>query len=401
MERRTYELIGFASQLVRHWGGPVLFVRPHGVLVSASSYHLTVKAVSRSAGRSAVAASAYRSGTRLIDTRTGLVYDYRRRTGVVVAELILPPLPGVPGVASPKITREQLWNFAEASERRKDGVTAREIEIALPAELPPVARLQLAHDFARDVASRYGVVVDLAIHLPGMGDARNHHAHMLLTTRTLLGDGAGLGGKSALELSNGDRKKLGLCSGPDEIVRIRKSWADFENAALAKHGLDFAVTHLSLKDQDAAALPSLPPLPGTAATPGVAALPGLPAVAALPRVPRVPQIHLGVACAAMERRGVPTRRGERLAEIMPGHHLLRVAELPGLAIARMVMAQLGRIELDLPRLPKHQLPRPGGHHGQQQPELPRFGPARTPKAIPAARLPGLPGPPKPGRRSLV
>ena len=45
-------------------------------------YHFSVKTISRGAGRSAVACSAYRSGEKLIDERQGKEQDYTRKTGV-------------------------------------------------------------------------------------------------------------------------------------------------------------------------------------------------------------------------------------------------------------------------------------------------------------------------------
>ena len=90
-----------------------------------SIYHLSVKTISRSSGRSATAAAAYRAGERIRDQRTGVVHDYRRRHGVLHTELVLPP-----GVF---MTREELWSGAEMAEVRKNSTTAREYEIALPA----------------------------------------------------------------------------------------------------------------------------------------------------------------------------------------------------------------------------------------------------------------------------
>ncbi len=45
-------------------------------------YHLRATMISRSAGRSATAAAAYRVGERIEDHRTGLTFDYRARGGV-------------------------------------------------------------------------------------------------------------------------------------------------------------------------------------------------------------------------------------------------------------------------------------------------------------------------------
>src|SRR3546814_18537864 len=92
-------------------------------------YHLAVKSVSRSTGRSAVAAVAYRAGVCLENERDGLVHDYTRRGGVEDAFIVAPE-----GAAWAQ-DRSALWNAAEAAEKRKDAKVAREYELALPAEL--------------------------------------------------------------------------------------------------------------------------------------------------------------------------------------------------------------------------------------------------------------------------
>jgi hypothetical protein len=95
-----------------------------------ATYHLSAKTISRSHGRSATGAAAYRTGARIIDERTGVIHDYRRRRGVEARLLILPD--DAPNWAS---DRARLWNAAEQAETRKNSTVAREFEIALPAEL--------------------------------------------------------------------------------------------------------------------------------------------------------------------------------------------------------------------------------------------------------------------------
>jgi hypothetical protein len=144
--------------------------------------------VSRGAGESAVAAAAYRSGEKLYDMRTGEVQDYTRRYGVVAIGIAMPIGGG------PDWTREELWNAAEAAERRKDSRIARKVEIALPAEMTAEQREALVVEWSRDIANRYGVAVDWAIHLPDKeGDERNHHAHLLVRTREIGPAGFGQG----------------------------------------------------------------------------------------------------------------------------------------------------------------------------------------------------------------
>lgn len=150
-------------------------------------YHLSVKTVSRSAGRSATAAAAYRAGASITDQRTGEIHDYTRKGGVQSATLVVPA-----DAAAWANDREALWNAAELSEKRKNSTVAREFEIALPGELSPAERKRLAVDFAGELVARHGCAADVAIHAPGKeGDNRNHHAHILLTTRRLTADGMG------------------------------------------------------------------------------------------------------------------------------------------------------------------------------------------------------------------
>ena len=144
-------------------------------------FHLSVKAVSRSAGRSATAAAAYRAGEKIVDERTGEIHDYTRKGGVESADIVLPDGASECEWAT---DRAKLWNAAELAEKRKDACVAREFEVALPSELSPAERRNLALDFAKDMANREGCAVDVAIHAPGKdGDNRNHHAHILRTTR--------------------------------------------------------------------------------------------------------------------------------------------------------------------------------------------------------------------------
>jgi len=209
--------------------------------------HFATKPLSRSTGRSSVAAAAYRAGVILVDARTGMTHDFTRRAGVVETSILAPTDAG--GFAS---DRQALWNAAEAAEKRKDSRTAREWVLALPSELAAERRANLARDFAREMVERYGVAADVAIHAPARdGDERNHHAHILCTTRVIEGDS--LGEKSALELSDTKRKALGLGSAADEISALRERWAEMANAALEKADQSARIDHRSLVDQQAAA----------------------------------------------------------------------------------------------------------------------------------------------------
>ena len=225
-----------------------------------ANYHLSVQTIGRGAGRSACAAAAYRAGEAIHDQRTGLDHDYTRRSGVEHTQIVAPA--DAPAWSQ---DRQALWNEAESAESRKNSQTAREVEVSLPAELTSDQQQALALDLARELAERHQVAVDVAIHEPGReGDDRNHHAHMMMTTRQIAPDGFGP-----------KTREWNGREGRETVGHWRERWADLQNERLAEHGHDARVDHRSLADQG---------------------------------VDREPQQHLGPTAAAIERRGEEPER---------------------------------------------------------------------------------------------
>ncbi|MGP4805460.1 Ti-type conjugative transfer relaxase TraA [Agrobacterium cavarae] len=207
-------------------------------------YHCSAKPVSRSGGRSAVAAIAYRTASLLTNERDGLTHDFTAKKGVVHSEIVLPG----DVEADWALDRSALWNAAERAERRRDSRVAREFEIALPHELSADARLSLARAFAQDLADRYGAAVDFAIHVPqGKSDIRNVHAHVMMTTREVTPDG--LGEKTMIERENRWLLANGLPTSHMQMRDIRKAFADLVNRHLLEAGLDIRVDHRSHLDR--------------------------------------------------------------------------------------------------------------------------------------------------------
>ena len=219
-------------------------------------YFLYMKTFGRANGSSAVNAAAYRAGERLHDERTGRTYDHSFRDGVVHKEIVLPSkfADSDLGWAS---ERAALWNAAEAAESRKNARVAREFLVALPAELDTVQRRELAVAFARDLSDRYRFAIDLAIHAPRT-DPRNHHAHLLATTRELGIEG--FGSKTTLEVDDARRSALGLEPFYREVLGLRERWAIATNGALAAANVPVRVDHRSLEAQgiDREPRPQLP-----------------------------------------------------------------------------------------------------------------------------------------------
>jgi hypothetical protein len=217
-------------------------------------FHLQISTISRSAGRTATAAAAYRLGESITDDRTGLTHDYRRRSGVIAT-----------GLVGWKGDQATLWNSAEAAEKRSDARTAREVLVALPHELTPEQQTRLLRGFALHLRDRYGVAASWSLHAaPRGGDERNRHGHILITTRAVDDDGR-FGAKTRVL----DDKK----TGPEQIEALRHEWEQRVNRELARAGIASRISGGRQRIE--------------------------------------PMEHLGPRRTAAERRGVRTRAGDR------------------------------------------------------------------------------------------
>ena len=230
-------------------------------------FHLTAKVISRGKGQSAIAAAAYRSGDRLRDEQADEQKFYQTRAErIVFTELMTPK-------DAPEWARDRnaLWNHAERAEKRKDAQLAREFEMSLPHELTEQQREWLVKDFVREAFVRKGYAVDIAIHAPDKdSDERNHHAHIMVTMRTLGADG--FAPEKDRELNS--RAQLGAW---------REQWAHLANRHLERHGHEARIDHRSLKEQG---------------------------------IDREATIHLGYAANEMAQRGAQSDRMDALKGII-------------------------------------------------------------------------------------
>jgi MobA/MobL family len=223
-------------------------------------FRLQISPVSRSAGRRATAAAAYRAGERLRDERSGELMNYSRRRDVLHAEIFLPAqLAAATSALDWARNRERLWNTAEHAEKRHNAKTAREYQVSLPVELPAERRIALARAFSQEIAERYKVAVDLSVHAPRTGsDARNFHAHLLTTTREVTP--AGLGAKAGIDMTALERRRRELPDHRHEYFSLRERWAELTNVALRDANLAVRVDHRSLAAQGIDREPQ-PPIP--------------------------------------------------------------------------------------------------------------------------------------------
>jgi len=223
-------------------------------------YHFSMKIIQRSQGRSATAAAAYRSGLCIEDTRTGEVFDYTRRRGVDDHAILAPS-------RAPEWAKDSasLWNAVEERENRVNSQLARENVLALPHELNAAQRRDLLHGFVQEAYVKRGMAAQVDIHSANeKGDARNIHAHVLLTMRGMTRNGW-------------QEKKARNWNEKETLREWRTLWADHMNRALERAGIAERVTEKSFEDLG---------------------------------LDKIPSKHLGAAGSEIERRGEKSRIAE-------------------------------------------------------------------------------------------
>lgn len=224
----------------------------------------SMQIIKRSAGRSVVAASAYRAGERLHDDRQNITHDYTRRSGVEHKALLVP---GDAPAWCNGLDRQMLWNKVEAGEKRKDAQTARELRIMIPRELAPDQRIAVVSDYLTRSFVSKGMVADVAWHNKVASDGQEQpHAHVLLTMRPLTETGFGPksrhdwvpdpegrvheDGRPVMVVSNRDS-----WNSPDYFEQCRVDWENITNAALEKAGSAERIDRRSLLERGLSRLP--------------------------------------------------------------------------------------------------------------------------------------------------
>lgn len=184
-------------------------------------YFLRSKHISRSKGARVTRAAAYRAGERIRNEATSEVFDYSSRHDVSYKEVVLPVDLADRADMAWTQDRSTLWNAAEHAGLRCNSRLAREWLVFLPPELDPDQRRQLVQKFAHELADRYRTAVDVCVHQPRpSADPRNHHAHLLMTTREVTPNG--FGQRTHLEISGRQRYLMGIPGNSrDEYLSIR------------------------------------------------------------------------------------------------------------------------------------------------------------------------------------
>lgn len=243
-------------------------------------------AVSKAKNHSVVAKSAYNSGSALVSKKTGIVHDYTSKNRSQILELVdseghkytqvieknlVHSRLMIPTIAGDiVVTREGFWNDIEQVETRKNAQFGTEIDVMFPEGISAEQRIDLVERYSQTLADRYNVLVDVSLHRPHSHEqhkndgevveltTNNFHAHILLSSREILADGAGgyqlSTRKNWLQWSTSERLSKGLNGRGDELKHIRTLWADMANEQLPH---DKAISEKSYREQGINRLPKM------------------------------------------------------------------------------------------------------------------------------------------------
>jgi len=251
-----------------------------------SLYHFHVTQIKRSAGQSAIASAAYRSGEKLYSQYYGETSDYTRKTGVVCAGILLP------SHAPPEYAdRETLWNAVEQSEKHPKAQLAYSFDIALQKEFTMEENFALVKQFLTEHFVSRGMIADYAVHAPEKdGGITNPHFHVMCPIRPLNPDGS-WGAKQKREYvldEHGNRIRDGNGNyvfnavsttdwgTPETLEEWRQAWAELCNAKFAEKELAEHIDYRSYERQG---------------------------------IEKLPTIHEGPAVRQMEAKGMQTDKG--------------------------------------------------------------------------------------------
>ncbi len=256
--------------------------------------------IGRSAGRSAIAAAAYRSASILDDEETGIHHNYTRKLEVVHSEIIL-----CENAPTEYADRQTLWNEVQKVETNKNAQLAREVQVALPKEFSRDQQIEVVRNYVKDNFVNQGMCADFSIHDKGDG---NPHAHIMLTTRSISKDGKWEAKEKKGYALDKEGKKIPIIDPATNQQKIgakgrkiwkremiqandwndrskaevwRKAWADECNRHLSP---ELQIDHRSLKRQN---------------------------------IDRIPTIHEGYVAREMEKRGIESdlcKKNRQIAE---------------------------------------------------------------------------------------
>ncbi len=269
--------------------------------MSIALYHFHTTQVKRSAGQSAIASAAYRSGEKLFSDYYGEVSDYTRKGGVAYSEILL-PVHAPPEFAD----RQTLWNAVEKAEPHPKAQLAYSFDIALQNEFSLEENIALARQFLLEQFVSRGIICDFAVHLPDKEDGgiANPHFHVMCPIRPLKENGKWDAKQHRVYALDENGQRIRDKAGdyvfnavpttdwgrPETLEHWRKAWAEMVNTKFAEKGLMCRIDHCSYERQG---------------------------------IEQLPTVHEGPAVCQMEARGIRTDKGDLNRWIKATNDMLR------------------------------------------------------------------------------
>lgn len=253
----------------------------------------------RSDNHSAVAGAAYRLGLKLLDERTGVWHDFHRRSlrGEIILALTIAPQ----GASAWATDPQALWSRVEFAEKRKDAQVARDYRIPIPLGLTELQAGILSEQMAHFISDALMTPVSVGVHrdssIDVLGEKKlaskiGYHAHLYFPTRRLdcfeersseqdrqaAGEGTGVTGFGSKLTVLSNRR-----TSAEFVEQLNAHWAKLANELCGLAGLPVDYDHRSYTRQG---------------------------------VDICPQPLVGQMATALERKGVKSRMGSRLREVL-------------------------------------------------------------------------------------
>lgn len=205
-------------------------------------YHLHIDSYRRSRGRTAIGGVAYRRGLKAACPVSGKRFNFRMKDEVAFSELI----PAKNDTTDYRKLNNllRLYESIERTEKHPRATLGREIEAALPHELPLPQQVELVQKFVAEVRKCFNAeraFFDFSIH----AKQNNIHAHICMSEREQI---------SCFVFEKTKRRDW---DGEAFVSACREIWQTQTNAALERAGINQRVDSRSHADRGFEVLPSL------------------------------------------------------------------------------------------------------------------------------------------------
>lgn len=200
-------------------------------------FHFTINNFNRAKGHSASQKGAYRTGSLIVDPRTGKTYNYISKKVKEKIENVF-----ILNEGADEKFKDPAVFFSEIdkTETRSNSRLFSEAEFSLFRDLTPEQNKELAIIFAKKFHEKYKTPLVVSTHRL---ESDNPHCHMSFCERKIEGD------RFSKKKIRGELKHRSF------IKEARKLWADTANSYFKEKGLDWFIDHRSYDERGIEKIP--------------------------------------------------------------------------------------------------------------------------------------------------